>query len=68
MSGVGSMSPFFGQQVKAFDMQSDTPFADHHHVPIMNLVVGVICLGFLTVGLSRMSIRLIRCRQLRKKW
>ena len=57
-----------GQQVKAFDMQSDIPFDNHKHVAVMNFVVGIICLGFLTISLGRMIVRLIRCRSLHRRW
>ena len=57
-----------GQQVKAFDMQSDMAFGNHKHMAVMNFVVGIICLGFLTASLGRMIVRLIRCRGLHKRW
>lgn len=58
----------FGEQVKAFDMQTDAPFGNHKHVAVMNTVVGVICLGFLLDRLGRITMRLIRCHGLHKRW
>ena len=57
-----------GQQVKAFDVQSDAPFGNHKHMAVMNFVVGVLCLGLLTASLGRMIVRLVHCRSLHRRW
>lgn len=55
-------------QVKAFDLQSDVPFSNHKHVPVMNAVVGIICLAILIGRLGRFTRRLISCHKLHRRW
>ena len=58
----------FAQQLLSLHAQAVAPFDHDKHVPITNLAVGFVCLGCLTFSLGRMSIRLVRCQKLHKRW